>query len=277
MYTNLTEKELLKLAAQRKQPFHILDPSPWPLIISGALFILTVGMAMYMHAYQGGFYFVVLGLTFVIFSMIFWWRDVIRESTYEGHHTKEVMKNLRVGMILFIVSEIFFFLGFFWAFFHSSLAPTMEIAAIWPPLGIEILNPWDIPFLNTIILLTSGAAVTWSHHAIIHNNREETLYGLILTVVLAAIFTLFQVFEYVNAGFNINDSVYGATFYLATGFHGFHVLIGTIFLAVCYTRINQYQMTANHHVGFESAIAYWHFVDIVWLFLFVAVYYWGGI
>jgi cytochrome c oxidase subunit 3 len=208
--------------------------------------------------------------------MFVWWRDVVREATFEGHHTSFVQLGLRYGMILFIVSEVMFFVAFFWAFFHSSLAPTVEIGAVWPPKGIEVLNPWEIPFLNTVILLSSGASVTWAHHAIIIGDRKQAMYGLILTVLLAIFFTAFQVMEYYDAPFTISDSVYGSTFFLATGFHGFHVFVGTVFLTVCLFRLMNFHFTKNHHFGFEAAAWYWHFVDVVWLFLFVSIYWWGG-
>ena len=231
---------------------------------------------MFMHSYQGGGFVLSLGLIMILYSMFVWWRDVIRESTYEGLHTSAVQTGLRYGMILFIVSEIMFFVAFFWAFFHSSLAPTVEIGAVWPPKGIEVLNPWEVPFLNTIILLTSGASVTWAHHAILAGNRQQAIAALTFTVVLAAIFTGFQAYEYLEAPFTISDSVYGSTFYISTGFHGLHVFIGMIFLTVCLFRLIQHHFTKNHHFGFEAAAWYWHMVDVVWLFLFVCVYYWGG-
>ena len=184
---------------------------------------------------------------------------------------------LRYGMILFIVSELMFFVAFFWAFFHASLSPTVEIGAVWPPKGIEVLNPWEVPFLNTVILLSSGAAVTWAHHAIVAGARNQAIYGLILTILLAIFFTGLQALEYLEAPFTISDGVYGSTFYLATGFHGFHVFIGTVFLSVCLLRLINFHFTKSHHFGFEAAAWYWHFVDVVWLFLFVAIYWWGGV
>ena len=260
----------------KKHPYHLVDPSPWPLFASFAAFVATLGGVMYMHAYDGGGTVLSLGISMIIYSMYVWWRDVVRESTFQGIHTSAVQLGLRYGMILFIVSEIMFFLAFFWAFFHSSLAPTQEIGAVWPPKGILVLNPWEIPFLNTILLLSSGAAVTWAHHAILTNHRTQAIISLTITLVLAVIFTGFQGFEYVTAPFNISDGIYGSCFYLATGFHGFHVIVGTIFLAVCLLRLLRHHFTLNHHFGFEAAAWYWHMVDVVWLFLFVCIYYWGG-
>ena len=260
----------------QKHPFHLVDPSPWPIFASLSAFVSTVGGVMYMHGYNGGKGMLSLGFLMILYSMFVWWRDVVREATFEGHHTSFVQLGLRYGMILFIVSEVMFFVAFFWAFFHSSLAPTVEIGAVWPPKGIEVLNPWEIPFLNTVILLSSGAAVTWAHHAIILGDRKQAMYGLIVTVLLAILFTSFQVMEYYEAPFTISDSVYGSTFFLATGFHGFHVFVGTVFLTVCLFRLMNSHFTKNHHFGFEAAAWYWHFVDVVWLFLFVSIYWWGG-
>ena len=193
-----------------------------------------------------------------------------------GYHTKAVQKGLRVGMIWFIISEVWLFVSFFWAFYHSALVPTVEIGSIWPPVGIEAINAYEVPLLNTALLLSSGATVTWSHNAIISGNRKETILGLIATIALGVVFTGLQAMEYYEAPFTIADSVYGSTFYVATGFHGAHVLIGTTFLAVCLVRIIDYQLTKHHHTGYEAAIWYWHFVDIVWVFLYVSIYWWGG-
>jgi heme/copper-type cytochrome/quinol oxidase subunit 3 len=187
-----------------------------------------------------------------------------------------VQKGLSMGMILFIVSEVMFFFGIFWAFFHSSLSPNIEIGAVWPPKGIVTFDAWKIPLLNTIILLTSGASVTWAHHALVAGNRSETTLGLIFTVCLGLVFTMFQAYEYSHALFTIRDTVYGSVFFLATGFHGFHVIIGTIFLFACLLRHLNYHFTTKHHLGFEAAAWYWHFVDVVWLFLFISIYWWGA-
>ena len=265
------------LALIQKHPFHLVDPSPWPLLTALSTFGITSGGVLYMHSYKNGGLVMSLGLLCTLYCMGCWWRDVVREATFEGHHTSAVQVGLRYGMILFIISEIMFFFGFFWAFFHASLSPTLEIGGIWPPQGIAIFDPWHIPFLNTLILLLSGSSVTWSHHAIVHGFRKEAIISLIITLVLAVIFTGLQGFEYVNAQFNISDSVYGTTFYLCTGFHGFHVIVGTLFLSVCLIRIFKYHLTKEHHFGFEAAAWYWHFVDVVWLFLFISIYWWGGV
>ena len=263
-------------SAIQRHPYHLVDPSPWPFLASLGALCATIGAVLSMHGFDGGFNLFLLGFGIVLYVMYVWWRDIIRESAFEGHHTMTVQAGLRWGMLLFIVSEIMFFFAFFWAFFHSSLAPTIELGAMWPPKGIEVLDPWQIPFLNTMILLTSGASVTWAHHALVHNDHENTQDGLTYTLALGAIFTLLQVLEYMEATFSMSDSVYGSVFFLATGFHGAHVCIGSLFLGVCMWRELQGQLTPRHHFGFEAAAWYWHFVDVVWLFLFVSIYWWGG-
>lgn len=260
----------------QKHPFHLVDPSPWPIVGSTAAFIAATGGVMYIHNFSGGGSFLTLGLVLLVTTMIVWWRDIIREGTFEGQHTSIVQLGLRFGIILFIVSEIIFFFAFFWAFFWASLAPTPEIGSVWPPQNIDVLSAWEIPFLNTVILLTSGASVTWAHHAILCGFRGRSLVALLVTVFLASIFTSLQIFEYYSANFTISDGIYGSTFFLATGFHGFHVFIGTCFLVVCLFRVFFYHFTKQHHFGFEAAAWYWHFVDVVWLFLFVSIYWWGN-
>jgi cytochrome c oxidase subunit 3 len=260
----------------QRHPFHLVDPSPWPFTASIAVFGCATGLVMYMQAYEGSSFLLISSFIILLSVMFVWWRDVTRESTFEGQHTGIVQRGLRYGIVLFIVSEVLFFFAFFWAFFHSSLAPTVEIGSIWPPKGVNVLSPWEIPFLNTIILLLSGCTVTWSHHAIVANLRTQATISLVLTAVLAIVFTSLQAFEYVVSDFKLSDGIYGSTFYMATGFHGFHVFVGTLFLLVCLIRLLKYQLTQQHHFGFEAAAWYWHFVDVVWLFLFVSIYWWGG-
>nr|YP_010455062.1 cytochrome c oxidase subunit 3 [Vischeria punctata]AML60729.1 cytochrome c oxidase subunit 3 [Vischeria sp. CAUP Q 202]UUA03898.1 cytochrome c oxidase subunit 3 [Vischeria punctata] len=259
-----------------KHPFHIVDPSPWPLLGAFSALSLTCGGVLYMHNYNGGGFLLLLGFTSIILTMFLWWRDVVREATFEGQHTKAVQIGLKMGMILFILSEVMFFFAFFWAFFHSSLAPVPEIGGVWPPKAISVMSPWHIPFLNTIILLSSGATVTWAHESLIHNRREDAIYSMLCTIIFAIYFTSFQVFEYYHAGFAMSDGVYGSVFFMATGFHGFHVILGTCFLFICLIRIYTYHFTVEHHLGFEAGAWYWHFVDVVWLFLFISIYWWGG-
>ena len=241
--------------------------------MSCSAFITTLGAVVYFH--YSNFWLVFIGLVSVSLCLYFWLKDVIRESTYQGFHTKSTLQGLKMGFILFIVSEILLFFSFFWAFFHSSLSPAIEIGIQWPPLGIHALNPFSVPLLNTAILLSSGATVTWAHHSIVSGNKDQAVKGLSLTVFLGVIFTMLQVFEYIEAPFSIADSVYGSTFFIATGFHGFHVLVGTIFLFICLIRLNSFHFTSSHHFGFEAASWYWHFVDVVWLFLYICIYWWG--
>nr|BBF98335.1 cytochrome c oxidase subunit 3 [Goniomonas avonlea] len=261
----------------QRHPYHLIDPSPWPLLVSIAAFVTAISLVLYMHNYTNGGIMLILGFFFLLSIMAIWWRDVIRESSFQGHHTKPVQAGLRWGMILFIVSEVMFFFAFFFAFFWSSLGPNIELGGIWPPPGIEVLNAWEVPLLNTVILLSSGATCTWAHHAIVEGEKSQAITGLFFTVFLGVCFTACQAFEYFDCAFSIHDSVYGSTFFMATGFHGFHVLVGTTFLLVCLFRQLGNHFTTRHHAGFEFACWYWHFVDVVWLFLFVSVYYWGGI
>jgi len=264
----------------QKHGFHLVDPSPWPFFASLGAFTTVSGVTLYMHGFQAGFDTTLLGFSMVLYSMYVWWRDITREATFQGRHTSVVQTGLRSGMILFIVSEIMFFVAFFWAFFHSSLSPSIDIGAMWPPQGIEVLNCWGVPFVNTLILLTSGITVTWAHHAIVANQKNQTqnevLISLGITILLAVFFTYLQYLEYSEATFGISDGVYGSTFYLATGFHGFHVFVGTIFLTVCLFRALFGHFQIHHHFGFEAAAWYWHFVDVVWLFLFVSMYWWSA-
>jgi cytochrome c oxidase subunit 3 len=260
----------------QKYPFHIVDPSPWPLFAALGAFTSTMGGVAWFQGYADGAFALAIGQVIIMYAMYVWFRDIIRESTFEGHHTRQVQLGLMYGMILFIVSEVMFFVSFFWAFFHSSLAPTIDIGAVWPPVGIEILDAWHIPFLNTVILLSSGATVTWTHHAILAGSRKQAIVSLIATLILGLTFTGFQVLEYLEAPFSLNDGVYGSTFFVATGFHGFHIFVGSIFLLVCLFRVIKNHFTKFHHLGFECAALYWHFVDVVWLFLFACIYWWGG-
>lgn len=262
--------------------YHLVDPSPWPFVGSVSALALALGAVSYFH--EASALWMLPGFLGVIYTMIAWWSDVIKES-HEGHHTKVVQLHLRYGMILFIASEVMFFVAWFWAFFDASLfaGEVQQVARVehtgghWPPTGIEVFDPWHLPLLNTLILLTSGTTVTWAHHALLHNDRNGLKWGLILTVILGALFSVVQAYEYSHAAFAFSGSIYGSTFYMATGFHGFHVLIGTIFLVVCLVRALKGEFTPKQHFGFEAAAWYWHFVDVVWLFLFVAIYIWGSV
>nr|QNP08397.1 cytochrome c oxidase subunit III [Cynoglossus melampetalus] len=260
--------------AHQTHPYHMVDPSPWPLTGAIAALLLTSGLAMWFHFNE--IFLMTSGLILLTLTAVQWWRDVTREGTFQGHHTTSVQKGLRYGMILFIVSEVLFFLGFFWAFYHSSLAPTPELGGAWPPSGIIPLNPFEVPLLNTAVLLASGVTVTWAHHSIVAGERKQAIHALFFTIALGAYFTLLQALEYYEAPFTIADGVYGSTFFVATGFHGLHVIIGSTFLLVCLLRQIRYHFTSTHHFGFEAAAWYWHFVDVVWLFLYVSIYWWGS-
>jgi cytochrome c oxidase subunit 3 len=277
------------MAATKNHDYHILPPDQWPLIGSFSALALTGGGVMWMHDNPYGKFVFLLGLLGVLTTMFSWWGNVIRES-HEGHHTPVVQLHLRYGMILFIASEVMFFVAWFWAFFSAALFPapievvegaTQAISdasavATWPPKGVEVLDPFGFPLLNTFILLCSGTTVTWAHHALIHGDREGLKKGLWCTILLGLLFSFIQGYEYVHAPFDFKGNIYGATFFMATGFHGAHVIIGTIFLTVCLVRSYRGEFTAKEHFGFEAAAWYWHFVDVVWLFLFVSIYVWGG-
>nr|SSW88880.1 cytochrome c oxidase subunit III [Pharmacophagus antenor] len=262
------------MTLNNNHPFHLVDYSPWPLTGSIGTMTLMVGMIKWFHNYNMNL--MILGYMIILLTMYQWWRDICREGTFQGKHTILVSKGLRWGMILFIISEVFFFISFFWTFFHSSLSPNIEIGAMWPPYNITPFNPFQIPLLNTIILITSGITITWAHHAIMENNYSQMTQGLFLTIILGIYFTILQAYEYYEAPFTIADSIYGSIFFLATGFHGLHVIIGTIFLLICLMRHLNYHFSNKHHFGFEAATWYWHFVDVVWLFLYISIYWWGN-
>jgi len=247
-------------------PYHMVSPSPWPILTSANLWTLTASAALTMHMFENLSTVFFIALFIVMYSFALWFRDVIAEATYAGNHTLAVQKGINIGVALFIISEVFFFLAIFWAFFHSGISPDVEIGSQWPPLGIQAINPFELPLLNTILLLSSGVTVTYAHHSLIEGNRAGSLYGLLYTILLASIFTFFQGVEYTVSSFTISDGVFGSCFYFATGFHGIHVIIGTIFLLVGLWRVLAYHLTDNHHLGLEAGILYWHFVYIVWLF-----------
>uniref|UniRef100_UPI0030E4FB70 cytochrome c oxidase subunit III n=1 Tax=Laudakia tuberculata TaxID=118215 RepID=UPI0030E4FB70 len=255
-------------------PFHMVTPSPWPILAAMSAFTLTSGLVTWMHSKTTTL--MSLGLLTTLLTSYQWWRDIVREGTFQGHHTKNVQKGLRYGMILFISSEVLFFFGFFWTFFFLSFNPTYNLGMQWPPKGILTLNPFEVPLLNTMVLLASGFTVTWAHHSLMEGFRKKTITALTLTIILGMTFTLLQAMEYYEASFTMSDSVYGATFFLATGFHGLHVIIGTTFLTVCLARQSFFHFTTTHHFGFEAAAWYWHFVDVVWIFLFTSIYWWGS-
>ena len=257
--------------AAPKHPYHLVDPSPWPIVGAVAAGVLATGGILFMHGY--GSIVMIIGFIAVLLTMAVWWRDVIREATFQGFHTPVVQLGLRYGMALFIASEVMFFSAFFWAFFTSALFP---VGGVWPPQGIHPFDPFEFPFLNTLILLLSGTTVTWAHHSLLENDRKGLVWGLVLTVLLGMTFTAVQAYEYAHAAFHYSGNIYGATFFMATGFHGAHVIIGSTFLIVCLLRVYQGHFKPDQHLGFEFCAWYWHFVDVVWLFLFACIYVWGA-
>ena len=257
-----------------KHPYHLVDPSPWPAVGAIAAGMLAVGILLYMHDITA--WLLPVGVLLVLLTMALWWRDVVKEATFQGYHNPVVQIGMRYGMALFIASEVMFFAAFFWAYFTSALYPAEATGGTWPPQGIATFDPFELPLLNTLILLLSGVTVTWAHHALREGDRKGMLQGLALTILLGATFTGVQAYEYSHAAFGFKDGIYPSTFYMATGFHGFHVLVGTIFLIVCFFRGYAGHFKPDHHFGFEAAAWYWHFVDVVWLFLFICVYVWGA-
>nr|YP_009501871.1 cytochrome c oxidase subunit 3 [Aacanthocnema dobsoni]AWU48798.1 cytochrome c oxidase subunit 3 [Aacanthocnema dobsoni] len=258
---------------KKNHQFHLVDPSPWPILTSLLIFNYVIFSILYFNTQI--YYPSLIYINLVMIIMFLWWRDIQRESTFQGNHTLSVMKSMKYGMILFIVSEVLFFFSFFWSFFHHSLSPNMEMGLKWPPAGILSFNPLHIPLMNTVILLTSGITVTWAHSAMCYNNFNMTKNSLLLTIILGVYFTFLQYYEYLYSPFSISDSVYGSTFFITTGFHGIHVIIGTLFLFHSFIRMSKMHFSKTHHLGMEMAIWYWHFVDVIWLFLYMTIYWWG--
>ena len=263
------------MAHEKNHDYHILQPSAWPLLAAISALVMLSGAVLAMQGMT--IWMFVAGLLGVLYVMYGWWSDVISES-HVGDHTPVVVIGLRYGVIMFIMSEVMFFVAWFWSFFKHAIYPMTEgSGGVWPPVGIETFDPWHLPLINTLILLCSGCLCTWAHHALAHeNDRKGLVWGLAGSIALGALFTVFQIYEYGHASFSFSGNIYGANFFMATGFHGFHVLVGTIFLAICLIRALRGHFTQERHVGFEAAAWYWHFVDVVWLFLFAAIYIWGG-
>jgi cytochrome c oxidase subunit 3 len=309
--------------AKPNHDYHLVDPSPWPVLASISALVTAVGAIAWMRTSRGGLDLLGLHLSspalfWVGMSMLcavafFWWRDVVKEA-HAGNHTPVVQLHLRYGMLLFIASEVMFFVAWFWAYFDVALFPSSAhplqftgpggltpsetsivgqvdrsaLVGQWPPKPVattpmEIpgtfkgtFDPWGLPFINTVILLLSGTTVTWAHHALLNDDRKGLIWGLVCTVVLGILFSACQAYEYLHAGFSFAGHIYGSTFFMATGFHGAHVIIGTIFLFVCLLRAMAGHFSSKQHFGFEAAAWYWHFVDVVWLFLFAAIYVWGA-
>nr|ALJ93732.1 cytochrome c oxidase subunit III [Foenatopus ruficollis] len=255
-------------------PYHLVTNSPWPIYMSISLMTMMIGSINYF--YNKNNLIMIIGLLNLIICKIHWWRDTIRESTFQGFHTKLVYKGLRFGMMLFIISEIFFLFSFFWAYFHMSLSPSTEIGMMWPPKGIKTFNPYHLPLLNTIILISSGITITWAHHCLLNNILLNMKKATFFTIFLGLYFSMFQYMEFYNSPFSISDSTYGSTFFMATGFHGIHVIIGTLFIMWTFWRMINNQFSSQHHFGFEAASWYWHFVDVVWLFLYISIYWWSS-
>jgi len=270
------------MAGNVNHDYHILEPDIWPLVGSMSALTFTTGMVLSFYPDLFGTMAAIVmwaGLAGLIATFFMWFKNIVVEAQ-RGDHTPVVQLHMRYGMILFIASEVMFFVGWFWAWFDFSLFPsslTEVVGGVWPPKAIEeVLDPFALPLLNTLILLCSGTTVTWAHHSLIHGDRKGLKQGLWATIALGVLFSFIQAYEYAVAPFAFGGNTYSSAFYMATGFHGFHVIVGTIFLAVCLYRTYLGHFTPRQHFGFEAAAWYWHFVDVVWLFLFIAVYVWGG-
>lgn len=256
--------------------YHLVDPSPWPVVSTIATYGWFINIALLTNGYINNPSVLLINSLVLAISILIWTKDIVQESTYQGKHTSLVKNGLLLGFILFIISEAMFFVGIFWAYGHSALNPVIELGSQWPPVGIQTIGPFDLPLFNTIVLLASGATITYCHHALIANDYYNSLYSLIATVLLAILFTACQYIEYTNCLFTISDSVFGSTFFLGTGFHAYHILTGTVFISVCIIRLYKLQFNPQRHINLLVTIWLWHFLDIVWLFLFVIFYYWGS-
>lgn len=257
-------------------PFHLVDPSPWPITTAFSIMNVAITLALTAHGYIGTFYILYLCIITLMYSMTLWFKDIVAESTLLGFHSFLVKKGLNQGFMLFVISEILIFASLFWAFFHSSMNPSIEIGMSWPPVGILSVDPAELPLLNTIVLLASGVTVTYSHHGLIHGHRNHTFYGFVYTTLLIFIFVMFQYLEYAYSNFTLTDGVYGSTFYSATGLHGLHMIMLTIMLIVCTFRVYNYDFTNTSHVFAESTILYLHVLDVIWLFIYIFFYWWGS-
>uniref|UniRef100_A0AAU7LKT0 Cytochrome c oxidase subunit 3 n=1 Tax=Syrbatus sp. 3 RRMO-2024a TaxID=3154169 RepID=A0AAU7LKT0_9COLE len=257
----------------KNNPFHMINYSPWPFML--AFNLLFIFMSFIKLFYHKNFLSMTFNIMVTFMIMFQWWRDIIRESTFLGNHTSFILKNLKWSMMIFITSELLFFISIFWSFFHSSLSPSIEIGMNWPPLNIIPLNPLQLPLLNTLILLSSSMFITKAHYSINMNNYKKSLLNLFFTILLGIMFSILQLFEYYSLSFSISDSIYSSLFFFSTGFHGFHVIIGTMFLFICLLRQLFNHFSNNHFFAFESASWYWHFVDLIWLFIYTFLYWWG--
>jgi len=255
------------------RPFLAVQTSFWPILVSFILFSVIGNTVLWLNL-KVSLLSVLFPLLVLVVIAFLWWKDVIRESLI-GYHTHKLEVSLRVGILLFILSEVFFFISFFWAFYDASLSPTVELGLSWPPKGVIPLSVYSVPLLNTVILLTRGITVTWAHHSIINNFFNKSIVSLSITIILGAYFMVIQYVEYIEASFAMADGVYGSTFFIATGFHGFHVTVGALFLTYVLVALLRGQLLYNHHFAFEAADWYWHFVDVVWLILFISIYWWG--
>lgn len=258
----------------QSNPFHLVKPSPWPIYLVWSIFGFLFNLMIVLHGYTGPKILLVNVITLIYIGLL-WSRDIISESVYLGDHTLKVNEGLNIGFIIFLITELMWFVGVFWAYFYSALTPSVEIGEIWPPIGIIAIKATDLPLFNTLLLLISGSTITYSHHALISRDRKNALIGLFLTIVLGVLFIVCQYCEYYYCSYTLADSVYGSVFFMLTGLHGLHLITGTSFLCFNFYRLAKNQFTSDKHVGLNTSILLWHFLDVAWLFVYIVCYYWG--
>jgi cytochrome c oxidase subunit 3 len=250
-----------------RHPYHILSPSPLPFFLATNLLYLLISIIGYLTGIKLGLNIIIINILMVLYILYLWLYDIIIESYYLGFHTNIVSRSLIIGFLLFLITEVMLFFSLFWAYFHSALNPYY---LIWPPIGIDLINPWSIPLLNTFLLLYSGSVATWAHHSSIRYDRTYSLFAIFLTIILGILFFMFQIFEYTYSTFNITDSVYGSTFFIITGLHALHIIIGLLFFTFLFIRIYKFHFPT---LLFDITLLYWHLVDLVWIILFILIYY----
>lgn len=256
------------------RPFHLVNPRPWPILTSIGFLRFGLGVVVIVRIISCLPF--LASLILLLVSSYLWGRDIHRERCYEGRHNNETLEGFKIGIVIFILSECFFFLGIFWGYLHLAEAPALEIGGVWPPVGVTPFDPKGIPFLNTALLVSSGVTVTWAHHAIEEKKFKQRVISLLLTVILGAIFTSLQAIEYYAAGFTFSCASFSSVYFIGTGFHGLHVIIGRVLLIICLFRFSKLWISPHHRAGFECSVWYWHFVDIVWFCLYLVFYWWGA-
>jgi cytochrome c oxidase subunit 3 len=271
----ITQNIRNNLIKNQAHPYHLVKPSPWPIYLAFGSFGLLYNLTMLMHNITNNKWILLLNLITLIYIGLLWSRDIIAEATYLGEHTSKISEGLNMGFIIFLITELMWFIGVFWAYFHSALSPSIELGEMWPPIGIIPIQATDLPLLNTLILLLSGGTITYSHHGLIGRDYKNSVIGLLLTIILGIIFIICQYIEYKYCSYTMADSIYGSVFFIVTGLHGIHLITGTGILCLNFYRLYNMQLTSTKHTGYNTAILLWHFLDVAWLFVYIICYYWG--